>query len=89
MTRSRARVELHCDLSAQVRVLFIGAKPVEILHKKPKEGGVSATLKSGATYTRYEVGLTCSAPPPRRRLTLLTSPTIPRLQGSCIPSSTG
>uniref|UniRef100_A0A7S0NCN6 DUF6815 domain-containing protein n=1 Tax=Hanusia phi TaxID=3032 RepID=A0A7S0NCN6_9CRYP len=38
----------------EVRVLFIGAKPVEILHKKPKEGGVSATLKSGATYTRYE-----------------------------------
>jgi len=38
----------------EVRVLMIGDRPVEILHKKPKEGGVSATLKSGATYTKYE-----------------------------------
>ena len=37
-----------------MRVLFIGGKPVEIVHKKPKSGGLSATLKSGAVYTRYE-----------------------------------
>jgi len=36
-----------------VRVLMIGDSPVEILHKKPKEGGISATLKSGAVYTKY------------------------------------
>jgi len=37
----------------EVRILMVGETPVEILHKKPKEGGVSATLKSGATYTKY------------------------------------
>jgi len=37
----------------EVRVLMIGDTPVEILHKKPKEGGVSATLKSGAVYTKF------------------------------------
>ena len=38
----------------EVRVLMIGDQPVEILHKKPRAGGVSATLKSGAVYTKYE-----------------------------------
>lgn len=37
----------------EVRVLMIGDTPVEILHKIPKEGGVSATLKSGATYIKF------------------------------------
>jgi hypothetical protein len=37
----------------EVRVMFVGDTPVEILHKKPKEGGVSATLKSGAVYQRF------------------------------------
>jgi hypothetical protein len=37
----------------EVRVLFVGDQPVEIVHKKPREGGVSATLKSGATYTAF------------------------------------
>lgn len=37
----------------EVRVMFVGDTPVEILHKKPREGGVSATLKSGAVYTRF------------------------------------
>mmetsp|Transcript_39330 Transcript_39330/g.77002 ORF Transcript_39330/g.77002 Transcript_39330/m.77002 type:complete len:453 (+) Transcript_39330:47-1405(+) len=40
-------------IEGEVRVMFVGDTPVEIVHKKPKEGGVSATLKSGATYTRY------------------------------------
>mmetsp|Transcript_39907 Transcript_39907/g.62249 ORF Transcript_39907/g.62249 Transcript_39907/m.62249 type:complete len:148 (+) Transcript_39907:3-446(+) len=41
-------------VEGEVRVLFIGSKPVEIVHKKPRSGGLSATLKSGAVYTRYE-----------------------------------
>jgi len=31
----------------------------EILHKKPKEGGVSATLKSGAVYTKFAPNARC------------------------------
>jgi len=41
-------------VEGEIRVLFVGGKPIEIVHKKPKEGGLSATLKSGAVYTRYE-----------------------------------
>lgn len=41
-------------VEGEVRVLFVGDKPQEIIHKKPREGGVSATLKSGAVYTKYE-----------------------------------
>lgn len=40
-------------IEGEVRVLFVGDKPIEIVHKKPAEGGISATLKSGATYTKY------------------------------------
>jgi len=41
-------------VEGEIRVLFVGNKPIEIVHKKPKEGGLSATLKSGAVYTAYE-----------------------------------
>ena len=37
----------------EVRCLFVGSELVEIVHKKPKDGGLSATLASGATYTKY------------------------------------
>ncbi|CAB9501829.1 expressed unknown protein [Seminavis robusta] len=37
----------------EVRCLFVGSELVEIVHKKPKEGGLSATLASGAVYTKY------------------------------------
>ncbi|KAJ1467556.1 hypothetical protein T484DRAFT_1986194, partial [Baffinella frigidus] len=40
-------------VEGEVRVLFVGSTPVEIVHKKPKPGGLSATLKAGATYTKY------------------------------------
>mmetsp|Transcript_61712 Transcript_61712/g.151897 ORF Transcript_61712/g.151897 Transcript_61712/m.151897 type:complete len:451 (+) Transcript_61712:337-1689(+) len=40
-------------VEGELRVLFVGNKPLQIVHKKPKEGGISATLKSGATYTKY------------------------------------
>ena len=50
----------------EVRVLMIGDTPVEILHKKPKEGGVSATLKSGAVYTKFAPNARCASPPGAR-----------------------
>eukprot|EP01024_Parvocaulis_polyphysoides_P038588 TRINITY_DN346_c0_g2_i1.p1 TRINITY_DN346_c0_g2~~TRINITY_DN346_c0_g2_i1.p1 ORF type:complete len:395 (-),score=38.36 TRINITY_DN346_c0_g2_i1:1118-2302(-) len=37
----------------EVRLLMIQDQLVEIVHKKPKEGGISATLKSGAQYVTY------------------------------------
>ena len=37
----------------EVRCLFVGSELVHIIHKKPKEGGLSATLASGAIYTNY------------------------------------
>eukprot|EP00557_Chaetoceros_sp_GSL56_P005066 CAMPEP_0176497956 /NCGR_PEP_ID=MMETSP0200_2-20121128/12030_1 /TAXON_ID=947934 /ORGANISM="Chaetoceros sp., Strain GSL56" /LENGTH=507 /DNA_ID=CAMNT_0017896063 /DNA_START=697 /DNA_END=2220 /DNA_ORIENTATION=- len=37
----------------EVRCLFVGSELVEIVHKKPREGGLSATLASGAIYTKY------------------------------------
>ncbi len=40
-------------VEGEVRVLFVGSRPVEIVHKKPRPGSLSATLKSGACYTRY------------------------------------
>jgi glutathione synthase/RimK-type ligase-like ATP-grasp enzyme len=40
-------------VEGEVRCLMIGSELVEIVHKKPKEGGLSATLASGATYTKY------------------------------------
>lgn len=40
-------------VEGEVRCLFVGSELVEIVHKKPKEGGLSATLASGAVYTKY------------------------------------
>jgi len=40
-------------IEGEVRVMYVGDTPVEIVHKKPREGGLSATLKSGAVYTRH------------------------------------
>jgi hypothetical protein len=37
----------------EVRVLFFYKTPIEIVHKVPAEGGLSATLASGAKYTSY------------------------------------
>lgn len=38
-------------VEGEVRILFIGESPVFVVHKKPAEGGFSATLFSGAQYT--------------------------------------
>jgi glutathione synthase/RimK-type ligase-like ATP-grasp enzyme len=38
----------------EVRVLMVGPNLVELVHKKPKAGGVSATLQSGAIYTNFK-----------------------------------
>jgi len=38
-----------------VRVFMIGNKPVDIIHKKPKEGGISAVGGTGSVYTSYAV----------------------------------
>lgn len=35
----------------EVRILFVGESPISVVHKKPAEGGFSATLFSGALYT--------------------------------------
>lgn len=40
-------------VEGEVRCLMVGSELVEIVHKKPKEGGLSATLQSGAMYTKY------------------------------------
>jgi hypothetical protein len=40
-------------VEGEVRCLMIGSELIELVHKKPKEGGVSATLQSGAIYTKY------------------------------------
>jgi hypothetical protein len=40
-------------VEGEVRCLMVGSELVEIVHKKPKEGGLSATLQSGAVYTKY------------------------------------
>mmetsp|Transcript_17801 Transcript_17801/g.43577 ORF Transcript_17801/g.43577 Transcript_17801/m.43577 type:complete len:1129 (-) Transcript_17801:373-3759(-) len=40
-------------VEGEVRVFMIGDTPIELVHKKPAEGGISATLKSGAKYVRY------------------------------------
>lgn len=40
-------------VEGEVRCLMVGSELVEIVHKKPKEGGLSATLQSGATYTKF------------------------------------
>mmetsp|Transcript_38773 Transcript_38773/g.72763 ORF Transcript_38773/g.72763 Transcript_38773/m.72763 type:complete len:120 (-) Transcript_38773:395-754(-) len=33
---------------------MVGPNCIELVHKKPAEGGVSATLQSGAVYTKYK-----------------------------------
>ena len=40
-------------MEGEIRILYVGAEPVFVVHKKPAEGGdaFSATLFSGATYT--------------------------------------
>jgi len=40
-------------VEGEVRVFMIGDKPIELIHKKPVEGGISATLSSGAKYVTY------------------------------------
>jgi len=40
-------------VEGEIRCLMVGPKLVELVHKKPKEGGLSATLQSGAIYTKY------------------------------------
>jgi hypothetical protein len=38
-------------VEGEVRILFVGQHPIFVVHKKPAEGGFSATLFSGAQYT--------------------------------------
>ena len=38
-------------VEGEVRILFVGQTPIFVVHKKPAEGGFSATLFSGAQYT--------------------------------------
>jgi len=40
-------------VEGELRVNMIYDTPTEIIHKKPAEGGISATLASGATYVSY------------------------------------
>jgi len=40
-------------VEGELRVNMIFDEPTEIIHKKPAEGGLSATLASGATYVTY------------------------------------
>jgi len=41
-------------VEGEVRVMMVGPNIIELIHKKPKEGGLSATLQSGAVYTKYK-----------------------------------
>lgn len=38
-------------VEGEIRILFVGKDPIFVVHKKPAEGGFSATLFSGAQYT--------------------------------------
>jgi hypothetical protein len=40
-------------VEGEVRCLMVGSNLVELVHKKPRDGGLSATLQSGAVYTTY------------------------------------
>lgn len=40
-------------VEGEVRCMMVGSNLVELIHKKPKSGGLSATLQSGALYTKY------------------------------------
>ena len=41
-------------VEGEIRILFVGEEPIFVVHKKPAEGGFSATLFSGAQYTYEE-----------------------------------
>ena len=41
-------------VEGELRVNMIYDKPTEIVHKKPADGGISATLASGAKYVSYQ-----------------------------------
>lgn len=41
-------------VEGELRVNMIYDTPIEIVHKKPAEGGISATLASGAKYVSYQ-----------------------------------
>jgi hypothetical protein len=41
-------------VEGEVRLNMIGSELVNLVHKIPKEGGLSCTLQSGAVYTSYE-----------------------------------
>jgi hypothetical protein len=41
-------------VEGEVRLNMIGSELVNLVHKIPKEGGLSCTLQSGALYTSYE-----------------------------------
>ena len=41
-------------VEGEIRVNMIYDKPTELVHKKPAEGGISATLASGAKYVSYK-----------------------------------
>jgi hypothetical protein len=38
----------------ELRLNMIGRTPTEVVHKKPADGGISATLNSGASYVSYK-----------------------------------
>jgi len=40
-------------VEGEIRVLMIGDTPIELVHKKPAAGGISATMGSGAKYVKY------------------------------------
>jgi galactitol-specific phosphotransferase system IIB component len=40
-------------VEGEVRCLMVGSELIELVHKKPAENGLSATLQSGAVYTTY------------------------------------
>ena len=40
-------------VEGEVRCLMVGSELIELVHKVPMEGGLSATLQSGAVYTKY------------------------------------
>ena len=41
-------------IEGEIRCLMVAQRLVAIVHKKPRPGGYSATLQSGAVYTSYE-----------------------------------
>jgi hypothetical protein len=41
-------------VEGELRLNMIGRTPTEVVHKKPADGGISATLASGACYVSYK-----------------------------------